>query len=231
MTDFSDIINDPAGSMERGLQQIENVQRGVGDRFGDTVSTDEELGAGSSMKSLFLRSFQKKEDRDAYFEVINLNGNAVSDDREYRFIISDAQMPQKERFQILPTFGNNSDFLSTFGKDTDMWSFSGHLRNERRLRQNALQGDGDWVNAMRSRYKSQYRASVLARNRQMLRLVMGDLTIEGYMLNFSINKASSSMDDVYARFQFQMMVRNYYTITNPLLEEVESSELDAGEDI
>mgnify|MGYP006269758895 CR=1 FL=1 len=165
-------------------------------------------------KSAFFRSWERKEQREAYLQVLKRGPNGtmepVESDPERRFIITGSQMPRREKISVLKTFGDDADFLSTFGEDTLMWSFSGVLRNERRLREKKKRSDGDWMTALTNKYTNEFRASVLARTQRMLRFVIGDMFIEGYMVSFGLSQTSDA-DDAMANFSFEMVVRDYYT--------------------
>lgn len=232
--------DNPTYSVEKSLNDLGLARSGrKGSRkkegintAGGRISTPVEA-SDANRKGLFFRSWQRKEAREAHFQVITAGGDkkVVSENPEYRFIITQAQLPQKEKFQIMRTFGDDPDFLSTFGEDAKVWTFSGMLRNERRAKKAASKGDGDWVNAIQQRYNDEYRASLLARRRQMVRLAMADVVIEGYMLDLQIQK-NSKMDDMMASFNFRMLIREYYATNKAAFSEApdESGSPDSSEE-
>jgi hypothetical protein len=225
-------LTEPDSVIQENLEQVYNIQRGIGDVLGQTVEAGyfprEEM-----KKSLFFRSWMSKESQDAHIQIISAKGKrkVVSEEPEYRFIITDARFPMQEKFSVVRTFGEDPDFLSTFGEDVKFWTFAGQLRNERRIQSPMSAGDGDWVNAIQQRYQTEYRASLLARRRQMIRLTMADMVIEGYMLNLSVNRNSQRMDDRMAGFQFKMLVRDFYSTSKAALAGNEpNGSIDASEE-
>ena len=223
-------INNPSESIKRDLDLMANQSNGIGDSMGQTVSTIQ-TEVSENRKSFFFRSWIQKETREAHMQLIQASGQkkVINENPEYRFMISNAKFPQREKYQIMRTFGSDPDFLSMFGEDVKVWTFSGFLRNEKRIKEPLGPGDGDWVNAIQSRYEAEFRASKLARRRQMLRLVMADLVIEGYMLNLNVSRNARN-GDKRAAFSFKMLVRNKYaTSKRALPNDPPGQTVDSGE--
>lgn len=120
--------------------------------------------------------------------------------REYRFLITQAQQPQNERFSIMGTFGEDPDFVMTFGEEPKFWTFSGVLRNE--------EGRGAWYKAFDVLYRERLRASRMVQNREIMVLRLGDLVVEGYMVNFNVSQDGQN-DDAMVPFTFTVYVRRY----------------------
>jgi hypothetical protein len=117
-----------------------------------------------------------------------------------KFYITDADMPQADRFSIIPTFGEEPDVLLTFGKAPHIWTFSGVLRNE--------WGKNAWYREFDTFYRENLRASLMAQRQEVALFRLGDIQMEGYILSLNINQTQQS-DDAWVQFGFQMYVRDY----------------------
>lgn len=125
-------------------------------------------------------------------------------ERTQKFYVVSANMPQADRFSVLPTFGDEPDVLLTFGKEPHMWNFTGVLRNE--------WGKNAWFRDFDDFYRNHLRASLMAQRRHVAMFRLGDIQMEGYILSMNVNQ-SSEMDDGWVQFSFQMYVRDYIFTT------------------
>lgn len=121
------------------------------------------------------------------------------------FFITQCNMPHNEVALVMKTFGEQSGFLVTFGKEPYMWTFSGQLRRGI--------GKHDWLASFLNLYDNSLRASKLAENKQIIMLNLGTFVIRGYIMNLAVNP-DSSIDDAAVPFSFNMYVREYTNTAN-----------------
>lgn len=126
-----------------------------------------------------------------------INGEPLE---ERRFIVTQADLAKRQRFALMQTFGEDPDFLMTFGPEPMIWTFGGYLRSE--------VGKGNWVRGFDEFYERHLRADRAIRQNRFAMFYIGNLVIEGQVLSLS-KSLESNMDDAGVPFNFTMAVRNY----------------------
>jgi hypothetical protein len=130
-------------------------------------------------------------------ERVTQNGTPL---QEYRFIITNTSFKNAERFSVRSTFGDAPEIAHSFGEKPKIWGFNGILRSGT--------GETQWRKAMEMFYRQRLRPTKMMRNNEFVRFRIGDLSLRGYILNFSTTQ-SEKMDPAMARFQFSMYVRSF----------------------
>jgi hypothetical protein len=119
---------------------------------------------------------------------------------ERRFIVTQATLSKRQRFALMQTFGEDPDFLMTFGPEPMMWNFGGYLRSE--------VGKGNWVRGFDEFYERHLRADRAIRRNRFAMFYIGNLVIEGQVLSLE-KSIDANLDDAGVPFNFTMAVRSY----------------------
>lgn len=120
--------------------------------------------------------------------------------QEYRFIITNTNFQNAERFSVRSTFGDAPEIAHSFGEKPKIWQFNGILRSG--------SGNTKWHRAMKTFYRRRLRPTKMMRDNEFIRFRVGDLSLRGYIMNFNTSQ-SEKMDPAMARFQFSMYVRSF----------------------
>lgn len=162
------------------------------------------------LKSLNFSGPQKPE-LHSFIQIIQLkptikDGKVIIEEvpieyKEYRLLLTRLNISNEERVQISKSWGDEEEFITTFGKEPMVWTFDGYLKNQDTHM-------GNWSGAFQYSFQNRWRAAVLVKNQQFIRIGISDYDIDGYMLGLNINVDSSS-DDVVVPITFKVLVRRY----------------------
>lgn len=113
-----------------------------------------------------------------------------------KFLVTAISAGMEEKVQIMEVFGDN-EVTYFFGRSPMMFTISGVLVDS---------ADNSWFTDWLTTYEGAFRGSRLARNHEMLKLVLPSMTLVGAMVNFSWEQ--QSLSDVNVPFRFQFLVRS-----------------------
>ena len=120
---------------------------------------------------------------------------------ELRFLVTQMSMPRRERFSVMRTFGEDPNFLMTFGQEPKIWSISGMLP-----RGPIALPKADWYRSFTRFYDEHLRADLMVARNEFAVFLVGRTLLEGYVLSFEPN-LDSQMDDAGVPFTMTMFVR------------------------
>ena len=208
---------DPGGELGAGANSAVGAiiaQQLAADVQG-ALSTSANDNFTDSKASLVDLVKQRRAGVPARFEVWEMKSQGTGDDlvlsktavlingeplEERRFIITQATLGKRQRFALMQTFGEDPDFLMTFGPEPMIWNFGGYLRSE--------VGKGNWVRGFDEFYERHLRADRAIKKNRFAMFYLGNLVIEGQVLNLD-KTLESNIDDAGVPFNFTMAVRSY----------------------
>jgi len=121
-----------------------------------------------------------------------------------KFLLTNVSCQMTEKVQITEVFGD-SEVIYYFGRQPLIFSFSGILIDS---------PDNNWFVEWVQMFSEIMRGSQLARNYEMLRIVLPNMAITGTMSAFSWNQDASRDTDIQFSFQFIAKVVEPIAATN-----------------
>ena len=128
-------------------------------------------------------------DEDTYLDLIGITNKQRGYDR---FLLTDFNVSYSEKTQIMTTFGDN-EVVYYFGKNPVIINLSGVLVDSL---------TNDWFGNFINLYNNFLRGTQLARNFEMLQLVLPNMTIVGSILSLSHQQTSTRDTDIPFSMQF-----------------------------
>lgn len=113
-----------------------------------------------------------------------------------KFLLTGVQASMDEKVQVMEVFGDN-EVAYYFGRAPMMFNISGMLIDS---------PDNSWFTDWLEVYAGALRGSQLAKNFELLKLVLPNMTLIGSMVNFGWEQ--NSQNDVAIPFRFQFLVKN-----------------------
>lgn len=121
---------------------------------------------------------------------------AMQSDAGYtKFLLTDVQVGYSEKLQVTETFGD-AEVAYYFGKSPVIFTLSGLLFDDI---------DNDWFTKFQRLYSSVMRGTELARNNELIQVILPNMEIIGSVMNMSYSQNSQRDTDI--PFSFQVLAK------------------------
>jgi len=137
----------------------------------------------------------------AYEQLVGAHGGTGYD----RFLLTDVQVAYSEKVQIMTTFGDN-EVVYYFGKNPVVMNLSGLLVDSL---------ENNWLTDFIQLYQTFMRGTQLAKNFEMLELVLPNMKVVGSIL--SLNHQQNSARDTDIPFSMQFYAKEIVMLPQPKL--------------